>query len=330
MTKITYLDKTNSQTSALPDINKVSDDDMNHIKNVINLNDDALVVVDTKVDDLTLLSGAVPIMYNFDAITVEAAPSTGYFRFNTATPVSATEIYISASDDHFNLEIMWDSMLVGSFIYVKSRADQTLGGVYEITSIVKNGTTWYKFGVTALDGSGAMPDGDVCALFLLATLPAASGEANTYSSVGTGLAITKTKVGVDLPFKSLLGDGINVSGAGNEVTFEVKEELFSGTRLTNAAVTTTQALDWDVYKVFEFTLTGNTTISDSNLPTGTETKVIEMIITGNFTLTFPAYYEALPSNDTYDGTKRNHLVISCVVGTAASEDIVYSLQTLTT
>lgn len=330
MTKITYLDKTNSQTSALPDINKVSDADMNHIKDIVNANDDALAVVDGKVDDLTLLSGAVPIMYNFDISTLEAIPSSGYFRFNTATPVSATEIYISARDDNFNLEIMWDSMLVGSFIYIKSRANQTLGGVYEITSIVKNGTTWYKFGVTALDGSGAIPDGDVCALFLLAVLPAASGEANTYSSVGTGLAITKTKVGVDLPFKSLLGDGVNISGAGDEVTFEVKEEFFSGTRLTNAAVTVTQALDWDLYKVFEFTLTGNTSITDSNLPTVKETKVIEMIVSGNFTLAFPAYYEALPSNDSYDGTKRNHIVISCIIGTAASEDVVYSLQTLTT
>ena len=108
------------------------------------------------------------------------------------------------------------------------------------------------------------------------------------------------------------------------------EEDIIGTRLTDATVTGSTSIDWDAYKVFEFTLTGNTTITDSNLPTGTETKVIEMVVTGNFTLTLPTYYEALPSNDTYNGAVRNHLTISCIVGTTSSEDVIYSLQNLTT
>lgn len=106
------------------------------------------------------------------------------------------------------------------------------------------------------------------------------------------------------------------------------EENITGTRLTNASVRGSTALDWNAYKVFEFTLIGNTTITDSKLPTGTATKVIEMVITGDYTLTFPAYYEALPSNDTYDGTVRNHIIISCINGTENNEDVIYSLTNL--
>lgn len=109
-----------------------------------------------------------------------------------------------------------------------------------------------------------------------------------------------------------------------------KEEEITGTRLTNSTVSGSQPLDWDLYKLFEFTLTGATTLTDSNLPTGVNTKVIELVITGQQTLSLPSYWEAMPSNDDYDGTVRNHLVVSCINGTASNEDIIYSLQNLST
>src|SRR5690606_22469026 len=43
-----------------------------------------------------------------------------------------------------------------------------------------------------------------------------------------------------------------------------KEEKITGTRLTNASVSGSTPLDWDSYKVFEFTLTGATTLTDLN------------------------------------------------------------------
>ena len=49
------------------------------------------------------------------------------------------------------------------------------------------------------------------------------GEANTSSNVGTGEGLTKTKVAVDLPFKSLLGTAseITLVGSANEITFSL-------------------------------------------------------------------------------------------------------------
>ena len=102
-----------------------------------------------------------------------------------------------------------------------------------------------------------------------------------------------------------------------------------GVRITNATTTGSYAVDWNAADVWQLTLTGATTITDSNLPTGTATKVIEFLVTGAFGITFPAYYVALPSSQAYDGAKLNHIVISCIRGTGGSELVYYSNETTT-
>lgn len=111
------------------------------------------------------------------------------------------------------------------------------------------------------------------------------------------------------------------------VTIPTEEEI-SGTRQT-ASVSGSTPLNWSAYKVFELTLTGAATLTDSNLPTGTDTKVIELIVTGSYALTLPAYWTANPNNDTYDGAKDNHILVSCINGTGSSEKVIYTLQNLT-
>ncbi len=55
------------------------------------------------------------------------------------------------------------------------------------------------------------------------------GEANTYSSVGTGVPFTKTKTGIDLPFKSLFAGSnkISIVGNTNDVSFDVNQANLS-------------------------------------------------------------------------------------------------------
>ena len=109
----------------------------------------------------------------------------------------------------------------------------------------------------------------------------------------------------------------------------IKEEDISGTR-TDQDISTSYAMNWDAYKVFNLTMEATTTLSDTNLPEDDKTKVIELVITGDFALTLPAYWEALPNNDAYDGTVRNHIVVSCINGTTSFEDVIYSLTNLAT
>ena len=96
-----------------------------------------------------------------------------------------------------------------------------------------------------------------------------------------------------------------------------------GKRVT-ASITGTYNIDWNAGDTFVLTVTGNVTISNTNLPTGTNTKTIEVEIKGNFAVTLPTTWTALPSSQTYSATKWNHYVVSCINGTTSSENIKYA------
>lgn len=79
--------------------------------------------------------------------------------------------------------------------------------------------------------------------------------------------------------------------------------------LENATVTTTQTLDYAAYEIFNFTVTGDVTFSESNLPTsGSYGKVILINITGNHALTYPANWSTNITG-TYDGTVNNIIAV---------------------
>jgi len=81
--------------------------------------------------------------------------------------------------------------------------------------------------------------------------------------------------------------------------------------LEDLTVTTTQDIDWN-YDTFRFTMTGNTTFSEINLPVGsTNTKVITIYIDGDFTPTYPGGWTTYKSG-VYDGTVLNQIVIEFI------------------
>lgn len=86
------------------------------------------------------------------------------------------------------------------------------------------------------------------------------------------------------------------------------------------------AIDWiDPNTDFTKTLTGAVTFTDSNLPTGIITKVITLNLTGDFAITFPAYWTNYGTG-VYDGTVDNMIVVMCLNGTGASEDVRYMIN----
>jgi len=109
------------------------------------------------------------------------------------------------------------------------------------------------------------------------------GEANTTSNSGSGEGLAQTKSGVDLPFKSLLGESgkIVLTGNTNDVTFTIGVDI----------VQTTQANTFgDFIQSF----------ADNQLfirnPTDTFSyQIIADAIGGNFSLSFPL----LTANDTF-------------------------------
>lgn len=91
-------------------------------------------------------------------------------------------------------------------------------------------------------------------------------------------------------------------------------------KLVDATVITTQDLDWEAYASFEFIMTGACTFSDSNLPVGDGTNNITIVMTGDFTPTWPVYWEFF--GDAYDGTIENTFACECVDGDGGNERVV--------
>ena len=77
-----------------------------------------------------------------------------------------------------------------------------------------------------------------------------------------------------------------------------------GAEFTTAAVISASDVDWSTAAVHTKTLSANTTLTFSNVSTG---MVVDLVITGNFTLTLPASVKEITG--TYDGTVSNLIQI---------------------
>ena len=118
-------------------------------------------------------------------------------------------------------------------------------------------------------------------------------------------------------------DGLQY-GRQSEGWTEIEGKNF---RLTQS-ITGATNLDWADDDVIVYTLTGASTLTDINLPQGTNTDIKEFLVTGNFALTLPVAWTPLPNNDAYDGATDNHIIVSCINGNTGSEVIIYSLTNL--
>ena len=78
----------------------------------------------------------------------------------------------------------------------------------------------------------------------------------------------------------------------------------------NLTTTGSQDIDWSLYGTWNLVLTGITTLTESNLPTGTATKTITLYVTGDFALTLPAGW--VVKSGVYDGTVDNQIVVEFI------------------
>lgn len=161
------------------------------------------------------------------------------------------------------------------------------------------------------------------------------------TSTGDGVATVTSEINLDTRFEQISNkvqdlanpnevdypSTIAVEDAINAFFKNLYEEQIPGRRLTITNVDYALTLDWNDYKVFDITLSGDSTLADSNLPNGIYSKVIEIIITGDHSLTLPTYWKPFPNNDPYDGTKLNHIVVTCIDG-GTNKKVLYSLNNL--
>lgn len=75
-------------------------------------------------------------------------------------------------------------------------------------------------------------------------------------------------------------------------------------------------IDWSSASLFRKTLTGNTTFTFSNLIAD---KVITLVISGNYTVTWPSYCKKLAGN--YSGAKSNYIQMHCTNAAPGQEEV---------
>ena len=87
-----------------------------------------------------------------------------------------------------------------------------------------------------------------------------------------------------------------------------------GSEFTTAAALSGTSVDWATAQVFTKTLSGDTTLTFSNVSTGMQ---INLVISGNHSLTLPTSVKELTNADSYDGSGEN--LISIVSTNGATE-----------
>ena len=79
-----------------------------------------------------------------------------------------------------------------------------------------------------------------------------------------------------------------------------------GAEFTTAAALSGTAVDWATATTFTKTLSADTTLTFSNVSTGMQ---INLVISGNYTLTLPSSVKELTNASTYDGSGENLISI---------------------
>lgn len=67
-------------------------------------------------------------------------------------------------------------------------------------------------------------------------------------------------------------------------------------------------IDWDAYSNWDLTITGNTTLTQTNIPITDKEKTITIYIVGDFALTLPTEWE-IKNGGTYDGVNGSQIVV---------------------
>ena len=94
-------------------------------------------------------------------------------------------------------------------------------------------------------------------------------------------------------------------------TKKVLSSEFLGTEDNNSltqSIIGTFNIDWDAYSNWDLTITGNTTISQTNTPIAGKEKTITIYVVGDFALTLPTQW-IVKNGGVYDGVNGSQIVV---------------------
>ncbi len=94
-----------------------------------------------------------------------------------------------------------------------------------------------------------------------------------------------------------------------------------GEDLTSRQTVASTSIDWSLGGVYSKVMGANTTFTFAGLQ---QNKVITLILSGNYTATFPAYCKRI--SGTYDGNVVNYIQFHCTNNASGSEDVWYTIS----
>jgi hypothetical protein len=94
-----------------------------------------------------------------------------------------------------------------------------------------------------------------------------------------------------------------------------------GSDLTSRQPVASTAIDWSLGGVYTKAMTANSTFTFSSLQLN---KVITLILSGNYTVAFPAYCKRI--SGTYDGSTTNYIQFHCTNNASGSEEVWYTIS----
>jgi len=154
-------------------------------------------------------------------------------------------------------------------------------------------------GVTAGDGiSGGGTSGTVT----VSLASTSAGPGLTYASGVLTVDVDDSTIEIDTDTVRVKDLGITTAKiADNNITYAKL-----GVEFTEAAALTGTSVDWATATTFTKTLGADTTLTFANVSTGMQ---INLVISGNYTLTLPLSVKELTNASTYDGTGENLISI---------------------
>ena len=111
--------------------------------------------------------------------------------------------------------------------------------------------------------------------------------------------------GVSLPLTGTEEIPIVQNGETKKV---LSSEFLSDNNSLTQSITGTFNIDWDAYSNWDLTITGNTTITETNIPTTGKEKTITIYIVGDFALTLPTQW-VVKNIGVYDGVNGSQIVV---------------------
>jgi hypothetical protein len=247
-------------------------------------------------------SAPVGISWIFDPTTTDADPGAGFFRFNNATPGSATALYLDNVDADGLTETTWlDSIDDGGSssdrgILVMRSANGGALVVARVTGSVVDGTGYRKVTISVLaasDASAFVSGARFSLIFNRAGIDGADGEVTSTGTFAANDLAAFTDTGGDEIKSSGLSAAtaanVQAAAANKVITADLIETASNFVSLTDGA---NVALDWDSGINFSLVMAGDRVLdAPSNAQVGTwRTIKVNSDSGSSRTLTFAAGY----------------------------------------